>query len=166
MPRPRKPENKGLPARWRHLHGAYYYAVPPGLEPQWDGKKLFRLGATLSAAYRGWAARLETADTAKTIGQLLDRYALEVVPTKAPRTQTENIRYIAALRQVFGDLAIADMKPQLVYRYVDKRSAKIAAHREMEVLSHAFTKAVEWGYIDRHPFKGEVRLEGETPRTR
>jgi|PlaIllAssembly_1097288.scaffolds.fasta_scaffold25887_2 integrase len=166
MPRPRKPENKGLPARWRHLHGAYYYAVPPGLEPQWDGKKLFRLGATLSAAYRGWAARLETADTAKTIGQLLDRYALEVVPTKAPRTQTENIRYIAALRQVFGDLAIADMKPQLVYRYVDKRSAKIAAHREMEVLSHAFTKAVEWGYIDRHPFKGEVRLPGEKPRDR
>ena len=104
--------------------------------------------------------------TAETIDQLLDRYAREVVPTKAPRTQTENIRYIAALRQVFGDLAIADMKPQLVYRYVDKRSAKIAAHREMEVLSHAFTKAVEWGYIDRHPFKGEVRLQGEKPRDR
>ena len=83
MPRPRKPENKGLPARWRHLHGAYYYAVPPGLEPQWDGKKLFRLGATLSAAYRRWAARLETADTAKTIGQLLDRYALVGTTSRA-----------------------------------------------------------------------------------
>jgi integrase len=34
------------------------------------------------------------------------------------------------------------------------------------VLSHAFTKAVEWGFIDRHPFKGEVRLEGEKARIR
>jgi integrase len=33
-------------------------------------------------------------------------------------------------------------------------------------LSHALTKAVEWGYIDRHPFKGEVRLKGEKARTR
>lgn len=38
--------------------------------------------------------------------------------------------------------------------------------REIEVLSHAFTKAVQWGYIDRHPFKNEVRLEGEKPRDR
>lgn len=33
-------------------------------------------------------------------------------------------------------------------------------------MSHAFTKAVQWGHIDRHPFKGEVRLEGEKPRDR
>jgi len=46
------------------------------------------------------------------------------------------------------------------------RKARIAAHREIEVLSHAYTKAVEWGYIDRHPFKGEVRLQGEKPRDR
>lgn len=42
----------------------------------------------------------------------------------------------------------------------------IAAHREIEVLSQAYTKAVEWGLIDRHPFKGEVRLEGEPARKR
>ena len=40
------------------------------------------------------------------------------------------------------------------------------AHREIEVLSHVYTKAVEWGYINRHPFKSEIRLEGEKPRTR
>ncbi|CAK0746251.1 hypothetical protein CCP3SC15_1420004 [Gammaproteobacteria bacterium] len=34
------------------------------------------------------------------------------------------------------------------------------------MLSHAFTKAVQWGYLDRHPFKSEVRLEGEKPRSR
>jgi hypothetical protein len=33
------------------------------------------------------------------------------------------------------------------------------------VFKHAFTKAVEWGLIRRHPFKGEVRLKGIKPRT-
>nr|VFJ95532.1 MAG: hypothetical protein BECKLFY1418B_GA0070995_10711 [Candidatus Kentron sp. LFY] len=58
------------------------------------------------------------------------------------------------------------MLPKHVYQYVDARSAKISAHREIEILSHVFTKAVEWGFIERHPFKGEVRLEGEKPRDR
>lgn len=42
----------------------------------------------------------------------------------------------------------------------------VAANREMQTLSHAFTKAVEWGYISRHPFKGQVVMGGEKPRTR
>jgi integrase len=49
---------------------------------------------------------------------------------------------------------------------VDKSEAKTAAKREIEVLSHALTKAVEWGLIDQHPFKGEVRLKSEKPRSR
>jgi hypothetical protein len=31
---------------------------------------------------------------------------------------------------------------------------------EIRVFKHVFTKAVEWGILDRHPFKGEVRLRG------
>src|SRR5262245_12140664 len=58
LPRPRKREHRGLPARWIYQHGAYYYIVPRGLEAQWDGKKLFRLGATSPEAYRVWAERL------------------------------------------------------------------------------------------------------------
>jgi hypothetical protein len=88
------------------------------------------------------------------------------VPTKAPKTQRENARHIEKLRAVFGVLPLGPFPPRLVYQYVDKRGAKVAAHREIEVLSHALTKAVEWGYIDAHPFKGEVRLQGEAPRTR
>ncbi|MET3135295.1 hypothetical protein AAKU55_005603 [Oxalobacteraceae bacterium GrIS 1.11] len=167
MPRKRNKENAGLPARWKSEHGAFYYQVPPGLESRWDGKKKFRLGATLPAAYAEWARRLEVVDGAETIGALLDRYALEVVPTKAARTQVENTRAIRNLRAVFGAAPLTWIKPQNIYQYVDKRKATmVAAHRAIDVLSHAFTKAVEWGYIDRHPFKGEVRLQGEPPRTR
>jgi integrase len=63
-------------------------------------------------------------------------------------------------------MALLDIKPRHVYQYIDRREAKTSARREMELLSHALTKAVERGYLDRHPFKGEVRLEGKKARTR
>jgi len=178
MVRKRNSENKGLPSRWRQVHGAYYYQVPPGLESLWDGKKTFRLGKTLPEAYRVWSTRLDKQLSPQTIGQLLDRYLLEVVPNKAPKNQTLNAFWIKQLRGVFGELPITPFPPKFVYKYVDMRSHKkkdengritggrTAALREVEILSHVYTKAVEWGIIDRHPFKGEVRLEGEKPRDR
>ena len=67
----------------------------------------------------------------------------------------------------------------MVYKYVDKRGKKVSdsetgrqqggrtvALREIEVLSAAYTKAVEWGYLDQHPFKGEIRFQSPKPRTR
>jgi hypothetical protein len=81
--RKRNAENKGLPARWRHYHGAYYYRVPAGLEAHRDGKRQFHLGSTLAEAYKTWAARFCAPTAVRTIAHLLDRYALEVVPTKA-----------------------------------------------------------------------------------
>ena len=179
MPRKRSKQNQGLPARWKFEHGAYFYRVPPGLEAMWDNKKTFRLGDKLNEAYKVWADRLQRTDKANTIGQLLDRYALEVIPTKAPASQTSNLQQLPILRRVFGAQPILPFPPRLVYQYVDKRKVKkkdpktgrmvggeIAAHREIELLSHAYTKAVEWGYIDRHPFKDEIRLKGEKARDR
>lgn len=166
MPRARSAENKGLPARWRLKHGAYYYQVPPGLEVHWDGKQLFRLGKTLPEAYKVWADRVGSMDKAKTVGQLLDRYALEVIPKKKKLTQVENQRAVRRLKAVFGDLPLASLRPQLVYIYVDKSKSKTQARKEAGTLKHAFTMAIKWGIIDRHPLKGQVVLEGEAPRDR
>lgn len=124
MPRKRNPENLGLPARWRNVHGAFYYQVPPGLEEMWDGKKTFRLGKTLPEAYRTWSSRLDSQTSARNIGDLLDRYLLEVVPTKAQKNQTLNAHWIKQLRAVFGELPLASLKPAHVYKYVDMRSRK------------------------------------------
>lgn len=182
----RNPENRGLPSRWKYQHGAYYYRVPPGLEQMWDGKQMFRLGKTLHEAYKVWAMRLENQISVTTIGGLLDRYALQVVPTKAVSTHEQQAIWIRQLHKVFGKMPITALKPHMVYRYVDERSkkqpeelttstgkkvirmrgGKTTAHREKELLSHAFTKAVEWGYINRHPFKGEIELTGIRPRDR
>lgn len=90
MPKKRKAKNKGLPTRWRLIHGAYYFRVPPGHEASWDENKQFRLGKSLPEAYKVWAERLGTLDDAKTIGDLLDRHSLEVVPKKEVATQAQN----------------------------------------------------------------------------
>lgn len=173
-----KKENKGLPERWSYTHGAYYYNVKKGAENQWDGKRRFRLGKTLTEAHRAWSDRLIIMDRANTVGQLLDRYAVEIVPTKAPATQIENVKYIFNLRAVFGEMGIGEITPQIIYKYIDKRSKKsvnkdgkivggasIARH-EIHMFSHAYKKAVKWGYISTHPFKGEVEFEGSQSRDR
>lgn len=166
MPRKRNPENAGLPMRWKAEHNAFYYQVPRGLESMWDGKKKFRLGDTLPEAYRTWADRLQSLDGVRNIGELMDRYMLETIPEKAPRTQVENLRAIARLRMPFGAMPLSAMRPVFAYQYVDKANKKIPARKEIKLLSHVFTKAVEWGYIDHHPLKGEIRMKGDTPRDR
>lgn len=160
------PRKDGLPKRWKLHHGAYYYQVPPGLEPQWDGKKLFRLGKSLAEAYRVWAERLEVAHDQRDVSQLIDRYLLEVVPTKEPSTQRNNRYQAEYLRSVFGSMPINSIEPQHIYQYYEKRGRTVSANREVKLLSHVYTKAVEWGLLSRHPFKGQVRLEGEKPRER
>lgn len=135
-------------------------------EAAWDGKKTFRLGASLPEANKVWDERLQTVDQAKTVAVLLDRYALEVIPKKKITTQAQNNVAIKPVRATFGSMALLDIKPRHVYEYINRREEKTSARREMELLSHALTKAAEWGYLDRHSFKGEVRLEGEKARTR
>ncbi len=167
MPRARNRENEGLPARWKFEHGTYFFRVPPGQEASWDGKKKFALGKTLPDAYKRYGERMASPGEIRTVAELLDRYVLQVVPTKrSPKTRTENLRHIRKLRRILGHNGLTSIKPKHVYLYHDAAEAKVAAKRELEVLSHAYTKAVEWGLIDRHPFKSEVRLTGEKPRTR
>lgn len=165
-PRKRNPANRGLPTRWRYTHGAYYYQVPRGLEHLWDGKKTFRLGRTLPEAYKTWASRLKHIDEARTIGDLLDRYSLEVLPAKAPKTQREQAPILRRLKAVFGHMPLTAIEPHHIYRYVDKRAAKTSAIREVEVLRHALTKAVEWGMIRANPLLGQLQLRGRRPRAR
>ena len=167
-PKQRLSENKGLPSGWRLNHGAYYYRPPVNLRGLWDGKLEFRLGTSLSEAYRAWACRLELYADAKFMGELLDRYAFEVVPLKAPKTQDSNLASIRKLKAVFGHMPIDSVKPVHVYQFKDKRGlqGKTAANRDIEVLSHTFSKAIEWGLTEHHPIKGKIRKFSTPPRNR
>jgi integrase len=155
----RNKENKGLPSRWRYKHGAYYFRVPEGLRSFWGDKSEFRLGKTLDEAYRTWAEKLEFQNNAKTMSELFDRYALEVIPTKSNKSQQANNLSLRKLRPVFGHMLITNVKPQHVYQYRDLRGreGKKAANMDLEVLSHCFTKAIEWGLLESHPTLKNVK---------
>jgi integrase len=106
------------------------------------------------------------------IKQLLERYAIEVIPTKAAATQQGDNLALVNLRKVFCDMRLEDLEPQHIYKYVDTRMNKqgqkslATGVHGTRVFKHAFTNAVEWGLMPRHPFKGEVRLKGAKPRSR
>jgi hypothetical protein len=50
--------------------------------------------STLPEAYKEWAKRIEATFNATTIGALLERYQLKVIPTKVPSTQRQNLEFI------------------------------------------------------------------------
>jgi len=156
--RKRNKENMGLPSRWRYYHGAYYYQVPPGEEILWEGKQQFRLGSALTEAYRNFAERVSWKDDVNSMCELLDRYLIEVVPLKAPATQRSNRIGIKRLRGFFAGNPVQAIRPKHIYSFreiCNKRHGAISCNRDLEVLSHAFTKAIEWGVIDEHPMVGK-----------
>lgn len=168
-PRRRNPENRQLPSRWRFKHGAYYYRVPSSVRNQWDGKTEFRLGKTIHEAYRTFASRVEHSGNIRTFGELLDRYATEVVPENKPKTQESKQLAIRRLRPVFGDMPIAAIKPRHAYKFIDlvtKKHGPTSANRDYEVLSHAMSKAVEWGLMDFNQLKGQVKKNRLRPTKR
>ena len=167
MSRRRNREHKGLPQRWRWKGGAYRYLVPKGQEHRWDGKTEFKLGTTLSDAHRMYAGRLASASgSIEKLAQLIDRYLIEVTPTKSRRTQLDEVKYLGKLRDIIGDNLVSDFQPHHAYRLRDilknqatKGSGEKQANRHMAVLKHCFTKSIEWGLRDSHPMHdGSFRM--------
>lgn len=129
------------------MKGERYYHVT-GTSP----RKWTPLGTNRARALLEWA-RIEgvEADPAvRTFDVIAQRYEREVMPTKAPRTQRDNLIELDRLRAVFGRMLIEAIKPHHVRGYLDKRgqTAKARANREKALLSHLFNKAREWGYTD------------------
>lgn len=131
------------------------------------GKRVeISLGADLDIAKIEWA-RLENKPkpmTSKVLGDVFDRYEREIIPTKAPSTQRENLLALKQLRAAFEKAPLEAVTPQVIAQYRDKRSAKVRANRELSLLSHIYNIAREWGLTDKqNPVTG-VRKNKETPR--
>lgn len=169
-PRKRNKENSGLPARWRYRNGSYCYMVPPGLEKHWNNKKEFRLGRSLSEAYKTWSERLPDSDMGvNRYADLCERYQREELPTKSRATQDQANIAIRRLIPVFGKMKPGDIEPQHAYRYFDlqrKRTTRASAKADIGVLRHTLTMAVQWGLIPVNPLLGQLRIEGNPKRER
>lgn len=159
MPPKRRTKDKHLPPCVYIKHGAYYLV---GADKKWH-----RLGKTWSEAMGEWTRLTSVNTQLNTMGQLFDRYLLEVSPQKAPATCRGDRFAVAQLRPVFCDMAPDDVTPVHIYGYLDRRGkeARRAANLERGTLSHVFTKAIEWGIVKDNPVKHVKRLS-QKKRTR
>jgi integrase len=147
-----------LPKRVYLRRGVYYFVDYLG--------KWHSLGKTMSVMYMNLSHLVEGSPV-RSMNDLFERYEIEVIPTKAPRTQKDNTREIKLLRAVLGEMAPRQFLPRHGYAYYNERK-KTSHHRavnEMALLSHVFTKAVEWGVSDSNPCR-EIRKQRPKPRQR
>lgn len=157
MPRPRK-SHAELPPRVYKRGPSYYYVDPETL-------KWVQLGKTLADVHRRYSEILEDKKNFATLSHLIDRYIAEVLPTKAPSTQRPQRQQIERLRGVFGHCKPSDIRPFDIGQYLDHRSAKVAANREIALLSHIYRKGMRWGLADQNPCQG-VERNKESPDRR
>lgn len=78
-----------------------------------------------------------------------DRYLIEIIPTKAPRTQNDNLKELDWLLKFFNDppAPLDSIEPVHIRQYLDwRKNSPIRANREKALFSHMFNKAREWGY--------------------
>lgn len=182
MPRTRNRLNRRYPTNWRVRQvGARWYIsfrVPLEARSLWGGKAEAQIGkgstlhAAESQAYAAWAKKAASSETPPTIGAALDRYLAQVVPEKAPATQQSNRYSIRRLRQVIPEhMPVTAFESHHAYQYRDqcaRLESPKKANLDLEVLSHVFTKCLEWGVpgLREHPIRGKVRKLPLAPRDR
>lgn len=160
-------KHRNLPARV-YVHRQQYRYVPKVGKPI----PLAPLG-DYGGMLRKLAEVLDKRPQLETFAGIFDRYELEVLPDKAPNTQREQSRQLKNLRAVFGHYKPHQLRQPDAARYRDVRAngtkatkgAPTAANREIELLKHVCTMAVEWGALDFNPLRG-MRKVRTSPRRR
>ena len=129
-------------------------------------RKEIPLGTDLDEAKAEWARleRVTVPNVQRLMGPIFDRYEKEIIPGKAPRTQSDNMKELVNLRKAFEDAPIDAITPQVVAQYRDARTAKTRGNREIALLSHVFNIAREWGMTEKENPCSRVRRNKEKPR--
>lgn len=158
MGRPRI-RNRDLPGRLRLQDGIYYFRPKVG--------KSKPLGRDRAEALSQYFKLVTDRRPLTTLDTIMDRYLREVVPGKAPRTQLDNQKELANLRASFGRFEPDTVTAQDIYTYLDGRTGKVRANREIALLRHVYKKAIRWGAATRNPCAGsEIERNPEIPRDR
>jgi len=152
----RPSKNTNLPPRMRaraKAEGKIWYYYDAGGKP----RREIPLGCEYTTAVRKWAEleqdQPEQALQMITFKHVADRYMRDVIPTKAVRTQRDNIAELGWLLKFFNDppAPIESIKPGHIRQYLDWRgkTAKVRANREKALFSHIWNMARAWEITDK-----------------
>lgn len=107
-----------------------------------------------------------TPTTAVTVNEILWRYERDCLDELAPRTQSDYLRHIAVLRQVFGSAIAAELEPKDFGSFLNIKKGKFQRVKQLAVLSSALTYAVSrWYWIPRNVLR-DVERPKSKPRHR
>lgn len=140
-------KDKHLPERMYLRSGSYYLVDHLG--------KWHNLGRNYIKAMGTYAKMRGPDGPCSKFADVIDRYLAEVAPEKAEKTYGDNLKQARYLRAAFGKAAPTNISKQ----------GKVAANRELALLSHMFKKAIRWGVVIDNPCTGIERFK-ETPRRR
>ena len=157
MGRKRKTD-RHLPERMYLKSGSYYFVDYLN--------KWHNLGRHYVKALAQYGQFTDPDKPCRTVSDLLDRYLVEVAPLKAENSYKANISGAKYIRAALGHVLIDQLKPKLIYSYLDARkNTPVSANRELALLSHMCKKAIRWGYIEFNPCLKVERYK-EMPRER
>lgn len=149
----RRVRDKHLPLRVCLDHGAYYLR-------QKNGPKI-HLGRELAEALAKYATLIGAQWRGRTLGDVIDRYRIEVLPAKrSEQTREDEGHALDRLKRWAGDFLPDSLTAQLCYRYLDGRRTKdgrpapVAARHEIALLGHVYAKAIRWGAATVNPVRG------------
>jgi len=85
-----------------------------------------------------------------TVACALDRYEIEISPTKKASTQHKEKSRIKTVKNALGKYSLATLTAETIAKYRDKRLAdgksNNTVRRELALLSHLYNTAIrEWG---------------------
>jgi integrase len=95
----------------------------------------------------------------RTMGDVIDRYLLEVVPTKAPRTQDDYRAYCGKIKHAFGHMRPDEVEITDLYGYHEARRAPVRANREITILGQIYRYAIRWRAATKNPVDGFLFAE-------
>lgn len=165
--RPTRNKNLPLGMRARHRGAVTYYFLEIGGKP----RKEVALGKDYVLAIQKWAELTVSngpGNALITFRYAAERYIREVLPTKAPETQKDNLRELNQLYKFFDDppVQLDHIEPINIRQYLDwRKPTLVRANREKALFSHIWNFAREAGLTNlQNPCAG-VRNNKESGRS-
>ncbi len=149
----------------RQKSGVVHYYYDHGGKP----RKETPLGRDYGVAIRRWA-ELEHAQIPSvnvlTFRHVADRYHAEVIPAKAFNTQRMQLLFMNALLKFFDDppAPFEAIKPVNIRQYLDWRTSRVSANREVALFSQLWNWARGKGITDLPNPCGGIRRHKERGR--
>ena len=129
-----------------------------------DGKvKWIRLSSDYQEALIKYLEHQGSPSKTGTVGASIKRYRAEVLPGLAPKTQKERGYHLNVLEKAFGKMQLSSVKPPHIQQYLYQRDAKVAANREIKLLSTIYRHSINWGLCESNPCQGAF-YHKEKPR--